>query len=177
MKPEDIQGWFDFAPLYNRVAKSLRPGGTVVEVGCWHGRSLAHLAGLLKDRQARVYGVDLAVPTSETPGGNAGPLVENLHALGLYPDPVKLLIMPSIDAALLFPNFSIDFVMIDGGHDEASVRRDIGFWCPKVRRGGVIAGHDYLNPHWPGVRKAVEALFGPGHHESPDCPDCWEVVV
>lgn len=39
-----------------------------------------------------------------------------------------------------FFNRSLDFVYIDGNHDEAHVRADIENWSPKVKSGGIIAG-------------------------------------
>lgn len=51
--------------------------------------------------------------------------------------------MTSEAAAPLVPNDSLDFVYIDGNHAEAFVRRDLELWSPKVRSGGIVAGHDY----------------------------------
>lgn len=39
---------------------------------------------------------------------------------------------------------SLDFVYIDGNHDFKYVVEDIYEWSKKVRKGGVVAGHDYL---------------------------------
>jgi hypothetical protein len=50
---------------------------------------------------------------------------------------------------------SVDFVYIDGLHDYASISRDIELWYPKVRTGGIIAGHDY-HPDIPDVIRAVD---------------------
>jgi len=49
----------------------------------------------------------------------------------------------SVDAAKDFKDGSLDFVFIDGGHAFKQVNEDIRAWTPKVRRGGIIAGHDY----------------------------------
>lgn len=49
----------------------------------------------------------------------------------------------SADAVRRVGNGSLDFVYIDGNHVEAAVYEDLTLWSPKVRRGGVIAGHDY----------------------------------
>jgi hypothetical protein len=40
---------------------------------------------------------------------------------------------------------SLDFVYLDAAHDEESVAQDLQDWYPKLRKGGVFAGHDYLN--------------------------------
>jgi len=44
-----------------------------------------------------------------------------------------------------------DFVYIDAKHDYASVKEDIAIWWPTVKRGGILAGHDYLHKSVPGV--------------------------
>lgn len=49
----------------------------------------------------------------------------------------------SMDAVGSFADESIDFVYIDGNHRFEYVMQDLIKWCPKVRRGGIVAGHDY----------------------------------
>jgi hypothetical protein len=39
----------------------------------------------------------------------------------------------------------LDFVYIDGNHQEEFVSEDIVNYFPKVRSGGVIGGHDFYN--------------------------------
>lgn len=38
---------------------------------------------------------------------------------------------------------NLDFVYIDGNHSYDAVMEDITLWEPKVRPGGILAGHDY----------------------------------
>jgi len=50
----------------------------------------------------------------------------------------------------------LDFVYIDGNHNEDFVMQDLAIWYPHVRSGGIFAGHDYLSTvTWPHVQKAV----------------------
>ena len=55
---------------------------------------------------------------------------------------------------------SLDFVYIDARHDYDSVMRDLADWHDKVRPGGLLAGHDYLDGDRPegrfGVKSAVD---------------------
>lgn len=53
-----------------------------------------------------------------------------------------------------FENRSVDFVYIDGNHDFNYVFSDILLWLPRIRKGGVISGHDYLEAI--GVKEAVD---------------------
>ena len=50
----------------------------------------------------------------------------------------------SVDAAKQFPDGYFDFVYIDANHELPWVIQDLYTWIPKVRKGGVISGHDYL---------------------------------
>lgn len=78
-----------------------------------------------------------------------------------YPNRVRLLEMDSIEAAATIPDASIDLVFIDADHEYEGVRDDIAAWAPKVRPGGILAGHDYDQPDFPGVRKAVDEFCQP----------------
>ena len=65
----------------------------------------------------------------------------------------------TLDAARNFRR-PIDFVFIDADHGYEGVRDDLEAWWPHVRPGGIVAGHDFDQPEWPGVRKAVEECLG-----------------
>ncbi len=43
-----------------------------------------------------------------------------------------------------FEDESLDFVFIDGNHDFEYVVEDICKWTKKVRKGGIVSGHDYV---------------------------------
>jgi hypothetical protein len=81
----------------------------------------------------------------------------------------------SVEAAATVPAGSLDFVYIDACHSTAEVQQDIRAWAPKVREGGVVAGHDYRT--WQSVRTAVdrEALAG-GRNLREQGNDWWFVV-
>ncbi len=63
---------------------------------------------------------------------------------------------------------SIDVCWIDAGHTEEEVDADIKAWLPKVKKGGIISGHDYLPNTWMGVVAAVDKTFG-----KPDGVEDW----
>jgi len=57
-----------------------------------------------------------------------------------------------------FLDCSLDYVFIDADHQYESVKKDILAWLPKIKPGGIIAGHDYVSDF--GVDKAVQEQFG-----------------
>lgn len=74
-----------------------------------------------------------------------------------YPNRVKFLKMTSVDAAREFDEESLDFVYLDGDHRVRAVKRDFQSWWPKIRRHGILAGHDYAptDPNLAGVAAVV----------------------
>lgn len=49
----------------------------------------------------------------------------------------------SMEAVKSVKDESLDFVFIDASHKYPDVRDDIREWTKKVRRGGIVSGHDY----------------------------------
>lgn len=60
-------------------------------------------------------------------------------------------------AADAYEPASLDFVYIDANHTLQQVVADLAAWVPKVRPGGIIAGHDYGRASVGHVREAVTA--------------------
>ena len=56
---------------------------------------------------------------------------------------VDIIRKKSMDAVKDFKDESLDFIYIDGHHGFKYVAEDIWEWSKKVRKGGVISGHDY----------------------------------
>jgi len=50
--------------------------------------------------------------------------------------------LTSLDASSEFEDASLDFVYLDGDHQTDAVVLDIDAWKPKIRKGGILAGHD-----------------------------------
>jgi predicted O-methyltransferase YrrM len=160
-----IDGWFseDEGRWYARFARSLR-GGTFVEVGSWKGRSTSFVGPVCasngtrlvcvdhwkgsRDRLACRYDDALALEDVERT------FRTNMRALGLAVDVIK---EPSIVAATYFALASVDRVFLDGSHDGASVTEDLVAWVPRLKAGGILAGHDYSDKH-PELCAAVDAF-------------------
>lgn len=65
-----------------------------------------------------------------------------------YEDRCFMIRSDSVNASELFADESLDFVYIDANHKYEFVKQDISLWFPKVRKGGIVAGHDYLKIDW-----------------------------
>ena len=71
-----------------------------------------------------------------------------------------------MDALADFEDSSLDFVFIDGNHTFDYAVSDIIYWSYKVRKGGIVAAHDYYAFAKNGVMKAVDA-YTHCHHIDP----------
>lgn len=138
----------DILPYYEKIAQWLPAGGKAVEVGLWYGRSALFMVEELTklNKQVEFHSVDSMMPL---------PVI--LH------NRLNYMHTTSVDAAATFADNSLDFVFIDADHSYENVKQDINAWLPKVRLGGILAGHDYFQydtgiPH-PGVQTAVDELL------------------
>lgn len=66
----------------------------------------------------------------------------------------------SMDALADFENESLDFVYIDGNHFLPYITADIFGWESKLRKGGVMSGHDYAFIIGLGERKTPRVYDG-----------------
>lgn len=49
----------------------------------------------------------------------------------------------SENGSKLFQNEFFDFVYVDANHSYEECLKDLEIWYPKLKRGGILAGHDY----------------------------------
>lgn len=82
----------------------------------------------------------------------------------LEPLGITVMRMGSLEAATKFPDSGIDWAYIDADHRQKSVEADLNAWWPKIKAGGILAGHDYKddksNPNAEfGVKSAVDGFF------------------
>lgn len=136
----------------------LPSGIRMAEVGCYAGESTEMF--LRSGKVEHLIAVD---------SWRGNPDVESAFDLALAPwsERVRKIKALSIDAADAVPDASLDFVYIDADHRYQAVRSDIAAWRRKVRRGGLIGGHDYAyksnarTKRYGVVRAVHEAFFCP----------------
>ena len=157
----DLEGWTDFYDLYSHIAfNHTKDGDVLVEVGVYHGKSVAFLIEQLQlaEKLCKVYAVDVWASAKQW-----NKFQENMFSLGInhLVKPIRCL---SDMAALQFKDESCRFVYIDADHRYMAVKKDILAWLPKVKSGGILAGHDYGRPQCQGVAQAVNEIFGKNNY-------------
>jgi hypothetical protein len=146
------ENWFSYFELYKQMVERFPSGSHFVEVGCWKGKSAAAMAVeiLNSDKEIKFDCIDPWYDQKQN-----GEYFETLYT-DLYEtflkniEPVKDYINPlrmtSMEAVDLYKDQSLDFVFIDANHEYEYVYEDIKKWLPKVKYGGVLAGHDISYP-------------------------------
>jgi predicted O-methyltransferase YrrM len=158
---EAIPGWMtadELRWLYEQASRYQ----SVLEVGCWQGRSASALA---QGCPGKVYTVDhFEGSPEEKAHKNVQPdelMAKAIQHLQPWPH-VTILPEASRSAARRFRAQSLDMVFIDGSHSVQDVLADLLLWTPKVRY--LLAGHD-LN--WPSVMMGL-AVYGVPFEKGPD---------
>lgn len=67
---------------------------------------------------------------------------------------LELIQLPSIEAVIQVDD-NLDFVYLDGNHHYSEVVTDLKLWYPKIKSGGILAGHDFSGDWINQVRTAV----------------------
>lgn len=142
---------------------------TFVEIGCKEGRTTGHILKNVPD--SRVIAIDPWMAQEATPDPTKETYAdwdfskieaEFWENVGEHKDRCEMLRETSAQAACNIrqpggPQY-FDLIFIDALHDYEHVKQDIALWWPKVRVGGILAGHDF-NHKWPGCERAVAESF------------------
>ena len=178
--PEFGEEWFSYPNLYKSMVEKFSSGSKFVEIGSWKGKSSSYMAVEIANSNKDIdfYCVDTWEGSIEHKNNTEISMLydiflNNMKSIESYYTPLK---MKSLDAVSRFGDHSLDFVFIDGSHEYEDVKEDIKAWLPKVKPGGILAGHDYYieGTDWfPGVKQAVnEELTGFETAEK-----CWIYTV
>jgi len=161
--------------MFPLFLQALGNHGTAVEVGVAEGKysadflSLWHGDYVMVDRWCHVDGYDDVMNGSDEE--HELRYRQAMSVAALHGDRCKVLRMDSVEAAATFADKSLAFVYLDGDHSLEGVLRDLRAWWPKVRSGGIIAGHDYYDKPPFRVRTAlcrfVNGPCGITHEPSP----------
>ena len=160
----DIQHWFDYEDVFLQAIENAKDGDHFVEIGVWKGGSAAFMGVEIfnSGKKIKYDAIDCFAPTHEF-----GQLTADIYEeakinlkpvtdLGL----VNLIKAHSLDAVSNYEDDSLSLVFIDGSHDFEDVKDDLKAWLPKVKKGGMLAGHDYGSTYHVGVYPAVGEVLG-----------------
>ena len=167
---EEIQGWFDYQNVYDIAIKSSPEKSMIVELGCWKGKSSCYLLteAYNSEKMLNISFIDTWAGSIEHLDPKCefhepGLLTNKDHVWDVFNNniarinyPKSLFRRDTFDAVNYFEDNSIAFLYIDTAHEYEHVIKEIDAWYPKVKLGGIIAGHDYFTP---GVNKAVNEFF------------------
>ncbi len=150
--------------LKKRV-KALGRTGTIVEIGSWIGQSSVAISkGIRKYWPETVfYCVDIFSQEYYEASPGLRDMARKINILETFEAnmrkfPHKTMKMKSVDAAIEFMDESIDLIFIDANHEYEFVKEDINAWWPKLKKGGIMCGHDY-SAKFGGVMMAVKERF------------------
>lgn len=156
----EIKGWFNHLKSYDHLIEQCPEGGTMVELGAWLGKSSSYLVDKAVNRNVIIIDSWKGSPNELTSTHKLATEVDiyEVFKRNMGERTYKSIRGLSSEVVSQFEDESLDVVFIDLTHTYESVKEDIGLWLPKVKRGGILSGHDYEDS-WPGVVKAVDEML------------------
>lgn len=146
----NILGWFNYEKIYKQAVDSAKDGDNFLEIGCFLGKSTHYLCELIasSNKKINLYVMDLFVAQpiecesiNISPGEDLLPLfTKNLQQ---YIDKINIIKGDSLKEYERFTEGFFNFIFIDGNHEYESVKLDLNNYYPKLKTGGIFAGHDY----------------------------------
>ena len=165
------EDWMDYQSLYSEMVNHFTDNSHFVEIGSWKGRSASYMAVEIFNSRKNIKFdcVDTWCGSVEHLDPNSFyfhqelitdkdwlyyQFLQNTRPVCDIITPIR---MTSLDAVSLYENRSLDFIFIDASHEYEDVKKDIIAWYPKLKLGGIIAGHDYTS--YDGVKQAVDEIL------------------
>lgn len=169
---EDVPGWFDFQDVYDGIIAEAAHGAHFVEVGVAFGKSAIYMATQIarSGKTIRFDAIDrwnsdyLEHPKRDAYRKLALEHGDMYRAFLWFAKQcnvdhmISAYVADQVHGAKMYANGSLDLVFLDTCHTEDGTRAAIKAWLPKIKPGGVFAGHDYVKG-WPGVVRAVNDLL------------------
>lgn len=157
-----IPAWTSVAErrLLSELAKQVPDGGVILEIGGLYGGTTAVLA--LSNPKAQIFTMDDFSWTPEGyPVASKMRFESNMASLN-----IRNVIALEGDSKVLISHWNkkINLLWIDGGHSFSYVYSDLYNYSKYTN---VIALHDYKNPAWDTIEKAINIFLNKYH-------DTWE---
>jgi Methyltransferase domain len=147
-RARDVEGWLTEAQARRlfAAAAAVAPGGSVVEIGSFRGRSAIVLAGAGVDvvcidpHAGSDRGPQEIAADADRGAADARAFAENLERAGVA-DRVRHVRAFSREALGVVPG-PVDVLFVDGAHRFGPARADVVGWGARVRPGGRMLVHD-----------------------------------
>jgi predicted O-methyltransferase YrrM len=177
---EQYPGMFNYELLYKAMVRKWPAGSKFLEVGSYCGRSGCYMATEIfnSDKDIEWHMVDNWAwegtfrirYLDENKNEQEKHLKKDeakafaVSAVAPFSDFTTIHHQPSAEVSKKFKDKTFDFIWLDGDHSGEGCAVDIEAWLPKVKPGGILAGHDYLFGN-PNIKKdyvadAVNDAFG-----------------
>lgn len=172
----------DVRPMLDFLRKEKHQDLIGAEIGVLHGINAVNILNNLSIK--KLYLVDPYILYKEYKDIRApvfGYCKRDADArLKPFLDKIVWLLKFSSEAKLEIPD-ELDFVYIDGNHAYQFVKEDIENYFPKIKKGGIIGGHDYTPAPAPepsnfGVRKAVDEFVLKNNLKLNFSPPDWWII-
>lgn len=130
-------------PAVDTIVKELGIGLIGAEIGVNKGYNASYICHIIQPKMLHLIDPwnNFFDPASGEIIGEAQYLMAN--ALLQQFNCCKIIRKTSAEAINEFDNESLDFVYIDADHSYNAVLSDLTIWYPKIKRGGILSGHDF----------------------------------
>ena len=158
---DKTEGWLwpNQAFILYAVASHLK--GKLVEIGSWKGKSASVFCFATEPQDVQIHCVDIwenSEPYKDLDTSNLlNEFKNNLQKFNFL-NRVNIQKGPSVEISKLHENESCDLIFVDAAHDYENVKADILAWYPKLKKNGIMIGHDYPDPSatdFQGLKQAV----------------------
>lgn len=138
----------------------LPKGSICLNIGAGFGTS--GIAFIENPDVGKLYTIDIYETERQSTLGNLEYEMGVFRHFGFDKDPRYMQILgDSIEIGEMWNYGQIDMLFLDGDHSYEHCLNDIMVWHPRMKKGSIMAFHDYKEPVWPGVTKAIEELLMP----------------
>lgn len=154
--------------IYIKYLSKLEPPIIGVEIGVWKGENAKNILSI--ECISKLYMIDpyLAYKDYTSKERSVYKICNQQQYDEVYNDiystftkaygnRIEFLRYMSNDAVNKIPD-NLAFVYIDGNHTKEYLQTDLKLYYPKIRKGGIISGHDYGSSFYHEVKPVVNAF-------------------
>lgn len=164
---QSIDGWFDYADIFDEAIATALDGDCLLETGTWFGRSAAYMAVEIinSGKSLQFFSVDNE-PDKEK-AASVAKLLSKLRVDYINDD--------SLAVADQFNDGSLHLIFLDSCHEGEFVAKELRKWWPKLKPGGLFAGHDY-HSGYPCIVQAVQEFAAEIGKQVIHRGSSWQIV-